>query len=377
MNPLYQFAQFVTDLELRFGAGWLFIFKIVIFFLTMALLFLVTTVFSRIGKLRDNQIKIKHQTIFQNFLLDFLYQEQNAGDSYLNAPEIGFIKRKYLINHFNRQLLVDEIVNLHKGLSGDTAIRLRTLFGHFELDHFCMAKLKSRSWQIKAAGINELREMRINAAKESIERLVNHPEQNVRSNAQIALLELDQSDSRLSFFQNLSFGLTEWDQLRLYESLKARSGQNVKSFKPLFQSTNTDIVYFGIRMANYFGSTSDIAFLYAFLNHEKIEIRSETIITLTKLGDFESHVQLTDRYWDEKPSIQLLILKYLEQAQRLNMELLRHAIFAEDFSLSLESAYQIKKHFPGQIADIVKQIPVNHPVRNHFAHVSEPRISRK
>lgn len=377
MNPLHQFAQFIAELEVRFGAGWLFILKIVLFFLVMAILFLVLSVFSRLGKLRDSEIKVKRQAIFQNFLLDFLYGELEIGRANFDIPTVKAIRKKYLTTRFNVQLLIDEIVNLHKGLSGETAMRLQELFHHFELDHYCMAKLKAKSWQVKAGGINELREMRIVGAKNEIERLVNHPVQNVRSNAQIALLELDQSESRLNFFENLSFGLTEWDQLRLYESLKSRSGNHVKSFTILFRSENLDIVRFGIRMSNYFGCTSDIGDLKAILEHDDINIRREAIIALTQLGDFESHETLGSRFWGENATIQLLIIKYLEKIQIMDFRLLKHALFDPDYTLSMEAAYQINEHFIEQKASLISPLPESHPIRQRFAHAAEPSIRRK
>lgn len=377
MNPLYQFALFIEALENRFGTGWLFILGIIILLLALAALFLMLSVFSRLGKQRDDQIRIRRQSVFQTFLLDFLYGDLKTGEVWVDTPEVTAFRKKHLRNRFNIQLLIDEIVNLHKGLSGETATRLQELFRHFRLDQQCIAKLNSIAWQVKAAGINELREMRIHEAAPLIQDLVNHSERNVRSNAQIALLELDQSDSRLDFFQDLDFGLTDWDQLRLYESLKSRSGNNPKSFKILFPLADPDIVLFGVRMSNYFGCTQDIKALTELLDHSDPLIRAETILALTNLGEFESHRLLADRFLDEDPHTQLLILKYLEKTQNIDFSTLKNALLSGNHKLSLEAAYQILAYYPDKIAAILDPLPEHHAIRNRFAHAAEPRLFKK
>lgn len=369
MNVLKSLSEYALA---NHGQGMLFIFWLIFSFLFLAGIFLVVTLLSRIAKISDARKSRKLIAVFELVILQML-EDPNAALIKIDFQKS--FKKKYLKNRFQKQLLVNELVSVHKGLEGELATSIQHLFKKLALDQFCFQKLNSGNWEIKATGINELREMRIKEATPFIAKMVSDKEFLVRGNAQLALLELQENRESIFFLANLEYVLSDWEQLRLHESLKTRGEAKHESFKALFTTNNTSIVIFGIRMASYFGCHSDIPALTLLITHQNEEIRYQSIKALRKLGDFEAEADLVHRFTVESVKVKMAILDYLRGTGYHSLQLFLDALNSKDHQLSLMSAFGLKGGYNREILDpILQGLNLSEAVLLRLKHAEDPRL---
>lgn len=333
MNPVDNIAALVNELEVLYGKGMVFIFWLIFLFLFSALVFLLMTLLSRFAKDADARFTRDLQQYYEERLLGLLYGVSNKSHTELMEE----IKLK-LKTRFQQQILTDMMMKLGKGLSGKLSDDLQQLFRQLGLHQYSIGKLKAVNWSIQASGISELREMHIKEATAVIRTLLNHRVALVRSHAQLALLELEMEGDRLAVFEQIAYPLTDWDQLRLHESLKSRNGDKIESFNRLFHLSNHSIVVFAIRMSAFFGCSRDIPALQELSGHDHLEIRTEAILALTRLGDYQMQELLAVQFEGEEPAVQKAILQYLMYTGYDVSSFFEQALLHESHEISLQAA---------------------------------------
>ncbi|MDP2189528.1 MAG: HEAT repeat domain-containing protein [Sphingobacteriaceae bacterium] len=369
MNTLKSLSEYALY---NHGASMLFIFWLIFSFLILACTFLIVTIFSRLSKISDSRKSKKLKAVFELIILQMLEEPETA---LLKAEFEKSFKKKYLKNRFQKQLLVDELVAVHKGLEGELANSIQQLFRKLKLDQYCLQKLGSSSWEVKAAGINELREMQITEAMPLIAKMVLDKEFLVRGNAQLALLELQNSRESISFLKDLSYQLSDWEQLRLHESLKSRGNTKHDSFKTLYNSDNASVIIFGIRMSSYFGCHQDIAALTLLSTHHNEEIRFQSIKALRKLGDFEAESMLAQRFSSETIKVRIAILDYLRGTGYNSLQLFLDALTSSDHQLSLMAAFGLRGGYdPAFLSSLLAGLNLSEEVLLRLKHAEDPRL---
>ena len=73
----------------------------------------------------------------------------------------------------DKQVLIDEIMQLYANLSGEISNRLRELYIDLGLDNESVQKTQSPQWYIRAKGFRELAQMNIKTVNEEIEKCLN------------------------------------------------------------------------------------------------------------------------------------------------------------------------------------------------------------
>ncbi len=368
MNALKTLSEYALS---NHGSGMLFIFWLIFTFLILAACFLIVTLLSRISKISDLKKETELKAIYEALVLGVMEEEKGM----LTPSEKSAFQKKYLRNRFQKQLLVDELVALHKGLDGVLANRIQQLFITLDLDKFCLEKLRSGRWEIKASGINEIREMQISEAIPLIEKLVFDSEFLVRGNAQLALLELREERDSVGFLANLGYALSDWDQLRLHESLKARGETKHDSFQMLFSAKHPSVIIFGIRMSSFFGCIYDIPALTQLSQHPNEEIRYQSIKALRNLGDFEAESDLEKRFQYETIKVKTAILEYLRGTGYNSLQIFLDALTSKDHQLSLMAAFGLKRGYdPSFLEPFLKGLQLSEAVRLCLKHADDPRL---
>lgn len=373
MNPVDNLAVFSSFLQHQYGDGMLFIFWLIFTFLFLAFIFLVLTVLSRIAKLADQRFEKQLALLYEPFLLKLLYET----DDFIQKPEIPIEIATRLRTRFQKQTFTDLIVKLNKGLDGDLSLKLRTLYRVLKLEDFSISKLNANVWHIQASGIDELREMRIVETVDRIQKLLNHPNWLVRSNAQLAVLELGNPHNRLRLFESIKFPLTDWEQLRLHESLKSRNEDRINSFSSLFSSANQSIAVFGIRMSSYFGCTEDIPELQALSSEPREQLRHEAILGLMRLGDFQMQEILADQFDMETAVVQAAIMQYLLQTGYDRLSFYAAAIHHPTHEIALLAAKGLARFDAANFPAAYQQLGENNAIiAAILAHAADRRLQR-
>ena len=263
--------------------------------------------FILISRLRDGfrYTKQKNDELaIQSFLTAYIFEESTDEEA------IASFAQQYVANKGRRQILIENIVSLHKNLIGESADKLQKLFKQLGLQKYCKHKLYSDSWHVVAKGIGELADMSIQKRSELIRTFVNHPNPTLRSEAQVALLKLN-SDAPFSFLDDLKEPLLDWQQLQLARAAYKSQFLNIPNFEPWLKSPEESIVVFCLRMIAFYGQHSASAAILNLLEHASARVREEAVATLRQLEYFDAVPTLISMFNNQDTDIQLEILKTL------------------------------------------------------------------
>lgn len=296
--------------------------------------------FILLSRLRDG-IRVSQKRVLekeaQEFITSYLFSEEAEQD----MPLLENFRKKYLRTPFQRQIVLHNLILLHKNIIGETAARLRGLYQELGLYAYSKQKLYASAWEEIATGIGELAEMRMHQDRKLIEAFINHPNTTLRSEAQVALLKL-QRDIPFSFLDKLEEPITEWQQLQLARAAQKADQASMPDFSKWLNKREETIVIFCIRMIAQYNQLDGVPALLELLSHPSAGLRKEVIIALRQMEAFEASERLLQGFWRETPENRLEVLKTLraiagEQALPLYEELLA----APDKELQLAAAKAI------------------------------------
>lgn len=275
-----------------------------LFFLTAAILF----IFIIISRVMDG-IKFSRKRLMekkaQQFITSIMFNDEEW-----NAIRIENFKDRYLTNTFNCQVFLENLILLRKNIIGEMSDQLRQLYKDLGLHIYSKKKLYSGSWNKIAQGIGELAEMDMQQESVLIRSFINHPNQILRSEAQIAYLKLQNNDP-FSFLNELEEHLPEWSQMQLGRAAQKSQALHLPHFENWLAKEEPSIVIFCIRMIAFYNQNQAYPKLINLLDHAAENVRKEAIIALRHLEVFEATEKLISIFEKETQAVKLEILKTL------------------------------------------------------------------
>jgi tetratricopeptide (TPR) repeat protein len=236
----------------------------------------------------------------------------------------------------DKQVLIDEIMQLYSNLSGEISNRLRELYIDLGLDNESVRKTQSPQWHLRAKGFRELAQMNIKTVNDEIESCLNSENDVLRMEAQLAMVRLNY-ENPFSFLDRLEKPFTSWEQLHVYEMI-SRHQINVPDFYQWLSSRNETVVVFSIRMIRAFKQTENYKQLFPLLDHSNAEIREETIVTMGELQIIDTLPVLKNKYLEEDQNGKVLILQAMSNMpEEDNIDFLQ-SILEPSNALRLEAA---------------------------------------
>lgn len=296
----------------------------------MILVLIITLTYRTIRKKRQARTEILKDEI-QDSITEYLFDEE-AG-----RPE----KIEQIKTPHDKQVLIDEVMQLYANLSGEISNKLRELYIDLGLDNESVTKTQSNQWHIRAKGFRELAQMNIKTVNDEIEKCLNSDNDILRMEAQLAMIRLNYEDP-FSFLDKLQKPFTSWEQLHVYEMI-TRHQINVPDFIEWLSSPNHTIVIFCIRMIRAFKQSSAYKKLIPFLEHSNKDIREETVITLGELRVVETLPILKERFIAEEQETKVLILQAMSKMpEEENIEFLQE-ILEPSNALRLQAAEALSR----------------------------------
>lgn len=314
------FEQIITDRLVRQPKGlkWKnidLVEKILVFFLliflvmVMAGLSVILTL--RILKTFKEKKALIVSQEFEEFVTHILFSDDvpEEGKFFSDQEIIRILSfaEHSLSGEFNRNVIMDFLLGLHRNLSGESAEKLKQLYFIFELDRDSIQKLKDKKWFLKAKAIKELEQMEVRKAYRSIYRCINHPNVILRSEAQLAIVSLKRTN-QFTFLFNLRTELSEWQQLNLLNRLKSTKDLKTQDVPRLLNSMNESVVRLGIKMIQHLNLVEYEDNLPELVSDPKEKIRIDAIRCLAFLQVDSACELLKSRYEDEIPEVQKEIL---------------------------------------------------------------------
>ncbi len=260
-------SNYADKLQLRFDNSPLLvtILYIVILYsiITMSIL-LIFILLNRSRMQREQNQKDCLLELYQQQLMDYLFDEEKRPRALKDLKRVAS-------NHMNRQVLIDQMIDLSVNLSGEIKETIRYLYFLLGLDRDSLEKAYSRKWHLNVKGFRELAFMNIRDANDKIIECLNSNNEILRMEAQIAMVRLSDGNP-YEFLHVLEKPLSVWEQITLHELLIQHNLQ-VPAFKQWFKSENITVVIFALQMVSWFHQRGVGKELLALFDHENEEVR--------------------------------------------------------------------------------------------------------
>lgn len=244
---------------------------VILFYLLLSIIVLFIAI------LINRQIKSRQRKQIRELKNE--YQEQLA--SFLFDDDIERVEFRGIDRKRNRQMLIDEIMDLHNNLHGEAADKLKELYFNMELHKDSLKKVYSRKWSLKSKGFGELAQMDVKDANDKIREYINSKNQILRMEAQVAMVKLSEDDP-LGFLDELEYELSYWEQVNIYDTLTYHY-ITIESFERWLDNKNPSVVIFALRMIKLFKHVHSADKVREFIFNDNPDIALAAVQTLKEL----------------------------------------------------------------------------------------------
>jgi hypothetical protein len=253
MKGFWKYFTDLRDIEI-------FLILCILLFSFTIILFVSLIITSRLNKIRKEIYRKKNTAHINQTLFSIAFDGATLQD-FQNDP---LFKRNWRRKLYKRQFL-KELIKLHRLYGGEIALNIRKCYTDFRLIQLSYSKIRSRRWEIKCAGIQELGEMEI---KKAVPIILEYTRSNNDTLKMVALIEVIHLSGLkgLTLLENYTEPLNDWIQLNLLESIKEANISEVPDFGYLLKSTNDTIVVFGLRLVTLFHQSQHLTTVKSLRN---------------------------------------------------------------------------------------------------------------
>jgi len=223
-----------------------------------------------------------------------------------------FVQAKVLIhqmlkNPVNRKMVSEILMDLQADLSGDAKQRLIKIFQHYGLHQDAIKRLKSIRWEVVCRGINELTQMQVNGAFIHIRKFINDNRSIVRKQAQVATVALKHEGINY-FLDTATCKISEWQQLKLLETLQSLDNYTPPHFRLWLTSKNKFVVLFALRLIKSYKQDDAMESILKLVKHRDDFIKVEAIDCLRAFEIREALPLFKAVYWMCQSRVKLVLL---------------------------------------------------------------------
>jgi len=240
----------------------------------------------------------------------------NSAKTLLERVETHFIPlplrfKKLLPDAHFRKVLTKELLAAKQNMSGTAASNLRSLYRQLGLDADAVRMINSRSWYLKASGIQQLEIMDLIDYKDKILKYTNDKRGLVRVEAQNAIVKFNGFEG-LHFLDHATYQISEWQQIKLLEELSRLPVENFPGIITWLSSENDSVVNFALKLARKYNRFELYGEVFSCLKHLNPKVREQAISTLKELQTENTANHLVEIYSDEIHRNKIAIIKALE-----------------------------------------------------------------
>lgn len=316
-------------------------FIVLAFFTICNIILFIVIISSRVYKnyvaLRTKRL----QEVYEPLLANLIFGEYDTEDR--RAMIVRRIKKRYLVNEFNNEVFLQELLNLHKNFSGDICDHIRSLYMEFGLVKYSMRKLKAFPWDVKIKGIRELTQMDIKDAYDEIFKYVDSKNAILRLETLLSLIQLSESDP-LKFLSNTKSNMTGWQQVNILAILSVLNTDDLPDFKRWLNSPNNSVSLFTIRMINHFKQIGSINSIIPMLDDPREAVREEVVNTIGNLELYGFADELIKVYYREHDRLKIKILQVMVKVSDDDqIPFFKQEMFNPNFAIALNACIALAK----------------------------------
>ncbi len=271
MNSLWKYFSNLQEIEI-------FLISCILLFTLTIILFVSLVITSRLKKIRKEIYHRKNTAHINKTLFAVAFD----GATLKDFKDDLLFKRNWRRTLYQKQFLT-ELIKLHRLYGGEIAVNLRKCYIDFRLIQLSYSKIRSRKWEVKCAGIQELGEMGI---KKAVPIILEYTRSSNNTLKMVALIEVIHLSGLkgLSLLEDYTEPLNDWIQLNLLESIKKANISEVPDFGYLLESANDTIVVFGLRLITLFHQSHHLPAVQSLQKTSSRKINMQAGIAYHKLS---------------------------------------------------------------------------------------------
>lgn len=287
--------------------------------------------------------------------------------------EKALIKLKRIKNKANRRILISVLMNFKANFKGELEKFIPEIYVKLNLQNDSLKLARSRHSHKKVMGIMELTHLYPQGAKGMISTLINHPNDYVRTEAQIAYVTLN-AENPFSFFEKLKQPFAKWAQLSVFYLIRLNQIP-VPAFARFLSFKHYNIRNFSLKMITFFQQFEDVSEVIKMVDNEMEETRFLAYKAINDLRLYDSRELLKKKFEGETNRNKLEILKafknigdtddfaFLEEVMKTGSISLKLEACRSVYYMGQESRDKISKHTKEEIPELELLL----------AHVKDPR----
>lgn len=262
--------------------------QLAVAFLVSGVVFILIIFAARVWKSGKKTTGRIYQAKFRNILNDLVVSDSipqaHNPQSAINYKLEELMR--LLKTRASRQILLDQMIDMKRNLSGNSVKTLKMLYTRLEVYSVSLQKLNSLSSYAKARGIRELAVMGHTPAYKHVSRYLRSRNRTLREEAILATLELS-AGGPLAFLADYRYDITLWMRIQLHRHLQKPDPRTLPDFSRWFKHHNVTVVLFTISMAKAFRQTKSMSGLISLLQHADERVVSLAIESIAALEAFE------------------------------------------------------------------------------------------
>jgi hypothetical protein len=370
MEVLSDYAERVLE---RFQKSPLFItilYVVILYSIITLITLLIIILLHRRSMQRDQRQTDYLLERYQQLLMDYLFDKESREESFLEIERVAY-------NRMNRQVLIDQLIDLSANLKGEIRQEVQALYLRIGLKRDSLHKAYSHKWHENVKGFRELAFMNIREANEKMIESLDSGNEILRMEAQIALVRLAE-ENPYEFLNYLKKPLSLWEQVTLHELL-IQHNLEVPAFKQWFQLENTSVVIFALKMVSWFKQRGAGKEILELLDHEDEQVRFTSYMVCGELGLRMSLPAMIGRYPEETSKNKLEILHTFSKVpDEQYLKFLKEVLDTEeDVQLQIEATKAMENTGEVGISMLIKLMKSKSEYKNYqiiIRHVLDGRI---
>lgn len=229
-----------------------------------------------------------------------------------------------------RRFFLGLLIASERKFSGAAVQTLLKIYDGYGLDKEAYNLLRSRSSHLIARGIQALTVMQDRQALPEIEQKINHYHPQVVQEVQYAMVSFKGFDG-LVFMDQLDSMLSDWQQLRILNSITALPADGIDRLRIWLKSSNESVQILCLKFIRKFQLLSLHEDLFMLLGAGSAKLHEEAIKTIFSIEQSDSSTRLLAYFHQANQREQLAIItglgdsRALDQISFLKQQLTQHA----------------------------------------------------
>ena len=336
-------VNLLTDSDIYLFLKYFFIPMLV--FLILAIIFVILFRRYSIDLLDLKKSNLEDEV--NTFLTDIIFSD--------DSPEVVYDKidkfKKEVVwkNDLLKKFVLEKLLHIKQNVQQLNQVKFILIYEYFGFNVYTEKLISSKDWQKKSKGFLHYQILDYKFKKELIIPYLKSTNQQLRSNALIAMISL--SDENLDFLNNTEISISRAEELKILDILYQKKVEIPNNIYKWLKSKNDSIVIITLKLLIRYKHLLTNAQLSVLLNHSNYIVRKETIATIRELNIKNTNHLLIEHYQKETSfRNKVLILKTFQKNGDINTKNYALSLLSNENNLDLKfeivnCIYQIDKNF--------------------------------